>query len=117
METATGRRALFSVHEWAELKQDLSLSPRQADVVEQLLSGHSDKQIAHELQMSVPTVRTHLCRLFSRFGVDDRCELIVHVYSRFREKCQAYGCPRARETGLAACPHEERALSCIPSPV
>jgi len=81
---------------WAELKQDLSLSRRQADVVEQLLQGHSDKQIARELQMSVPTVRTHLCRLFSRFGVEDRCELIVHVYARSREKCMACGCPRAQ---------------------
>lgn len=116
METTTGRR-VFSGHEWAELKRDLSLSPRQADVVEQLLSGHSDKQIAHELQMSVPTVRTHLCRLFSRFGVEDRCELIVHVYSRFREKCQAYGCPRIRDVGLSGCPQEERALSCMSSPV
>ncbi len=115
METTTGRR-VFSGHEWAELKRDLSLSPRQADVVEQLLSGHSDKQIAHELQMSVPTVRTHLCRLFSRFGVEDRCELIVHVYSRFREKCQAYGCPRVQDAGLAACPESEISLSCVSSP-
>lgn len=89
-------RGAFSVREWAELKQDLALSPRQGDVVEQLLLGHSDKQIARELQMSVPTVRTHLCRLFSRFNVEDRCELIVHIYSCFREKCQTYGCPRAQ---------------------
>jgi len=87
---------VFSEGEWAELKRDLALSRRQADVVEQLLMGHSDKQIARELQMSVPTVRTHLGRLFSRFGVEDRCELIVHVYTRFREQCQAFGCPRAR---------------------
>jgi DNA-binding NarL/FixJ family response regulator len=93
MESLTARR-VFSPQEWAALKQDLGLSPRQAEVVDQLLQGHSDKQIARELQMSVPTVRTHLCRLFSRLGVEDRCELIVYVYACFRAKCQAYGCPR-----------------------
>jgi len=95
MESATEKR-VFSLQEWAELKRDLSLPPRQADVVEQLLLGHSDKQIAQQLQMSVPTVRTHLCRLFSRFQVEDRCELIVHVYASFREKCHSCGCPRAQ---------------------
>jgi DNA-binding NarL/FixJ family response regulator len=89
-------KRVFTSQTWNELKQDLALSRRQADVVEQLLQGHSDKQIARELQMSVPTVRTHLCRLFSRFGVEDRCELIVHVYARSREKCAACGCPRAQ---------------------
>ncbi len=116
METVTSRR-LFSGREWSELKQDLSLSPRQADVVEQLLLGHSDKQIARELQMSVPTVRTHLCRLFSRFSVEDRCELIVHVYSCFREKCQALGCPRLTNAALGTCTAAETHVPCVASPV
>ena len=96
MESAMARR-MFSPQEWIELKSDLSLPARQADVVEQLLLGRSDKQIARELGMSVPTVRTHLCRLFSRLGVEDRCELIVHIYARFREKCYACDCPRVRQ--------------------
>jgi len=95
MESVMEKR-VFSQQEWSELRRDLSLPPRQADVVEQLLQGHSDKQISRELGMSVPTVRTHLCRLFARFGVEDRCELIVYVYSHFREKCCACGCPRVQ---------------------
>jgi DNA-binding CsgD family transcriptional regulator len=116
METVAVRQ-VFSGDEWIELKRDLSLSPRQADVVEQLLQGHSDKQIAHELQMSVPTVRTHLCRLFTRFGVEDRCELIVHVYRRFREKCQACGCPRANGAHHEGYTPAETAVSCLPAVV
>jgi DNA-binding NarL/FixJ family response regulator len=116
MET-TAVRQVFSGNEWLELKRDLSLSPRQADVVEQLLQGHSDKQIAHELQMSVPTVRTHLCRLFTRFGVEDRCELIVHVYRRFREKCQACGCPRLNGANHDGYTAAEAAVPCLPSVV
>ena len=93
MELATEAR-VFSGEEWLQLKRDLALSPRQAEVVEQLFLGHSDKQIARELCMSVPTVRTHLCRLFSRFDAEDRCELVVHVFAYFKRQCQSCNCPR-----------------------
>ena len=88
MELATEAK-VFSGGEWLQLKEDLSLSPRQAEVVEQLFLGHSDKQIAQELHVSVPTVRTHLCRLFSRFDVEDRCGLVVQVFARFRGTCRS----------------------------
>jgi len=91
MEVATEAR-VFTYGEWLQLKAVLALSPRQAEVVEQLFLGHSDKQIARALRMSVPTVRTHLCRLFARFGVEDRCELVVHVFACFKRRCQAEGC-------------------------
>jgi hypothetical protein len=29
-----------------------------------------------------------------RFGVADRCELILHVFARFRERCRHRECPR-----------------------
>ena len=93
MEVATEAK-VFSGGEWLQLRDDLALPPRQAEVVEQLFLGHSDKQIARELHVSVPTVRTHLCRLFSRFGVEDRCELVVQVFACFKRQCHAYGCPR-----------------------
>ncbi|MHC4172641.1 MAG: response regulator transcription factor [Planctomycetota bacterium] len=78
---------IFSESEWMELVQELSLSPRQAQVVKCLLLGHSDKQIALDLQMAVPTVRTHLSRLFSRFDVGDRTELVLYVFRRFHHEC------------------------------
>ena len=93
MELATEAK-VFSGGEWLQLKEDLALSPRQAEVVEQLFLGHSDKQIALALSMSVPTVRTHLCRLFSRFDVEDRCELVVQVFARFKRQCRMCRCPR-----------------------
>lgn len=85
---------IFSEREWLELVSDLSLPPRQTEVVKHLFSSLSDKQIARELKIAVPTVRTHLSRLFSRFDVHDRNELILFVFWRFREVCRANGCPR-----------------------
>jgi DNA-binding CsgD family transcriptional regulator len=82
---------IFSKSEWAEIVSELSLSPRQAEVIQRILSGRSDKQIARDLQISVPTVRTHLNRAFLRFGVQDRIELVIHVFSKFREICRTSG--------------------------
>jgi len=77
---------MFSAQQWADLKKDLSLPPRQADVLEQLLMGHSDKQIACYLRMSVSAVRSHLNRLFRRLDAQDRSELIVAVFSYFLQQ-------------------------------
>ncbi len=80
---------IFSEEEWFELVNDLSLPRRQAEIVRHLLQGQSDRQIAMDMKISVATVRTHLSRLFSRFGVQDRCELILFVFRHFRNKSRA----------------------------
>jgi len=89
---ATTSVCVFSDEEWSDLKRDLLLSHRQADVVEQLLMGHSDKQIAYNLQMSVSSVRTHLSKVFLRLGVGDRCELLVHLFAHSRERNRCEDC-------------------------
>lgn len=89
---------VFSEKEWDVLANELSLSPRQSEVIQLLFKGHGDKQIASELDIAVPTVRTHLSRLFSRFDLRDRHELVLHVICIFRKGCRANGngdgCPR-----------------------
>ncbi len=87
---------IFTESEWLELVNKLSLPPRQAEVITYLFLGHSDKQIARELQISVPTVRTHLSRLFSRFDVQDRTELVLHVVRYFRKNSGTNRCHRFR---------------------
>ncbi|UCD49931.1 MAG: response regulator transcription factor [Phycisphaerales bacterium] len=80
----TLRCPVVSTQEWGQLTRSLGLSPRQADIVKHLLRGGSDKQIARELEISVPTVRTHLRRLFRKFGVNDRVELILYIVACLR---------------------------------
>jgi len=81
----TMHRPLLSNEEWTRLVRDLTLSPRQAEVIEHLLRGESDKQIARALEISVPTVRTHMGRLFHKFGLNDRVELVLCVFACLRE--------------------------------
>jgi len=81
----TTQKSFLSDREWVQVRQALGLSPRQAEIVRHLLLGESDKQIAKELQISIPTVRTHLGRLFQKFDLSDRVELILHIFNRVRE--------------------------------
>jgi DNA-binding NarL/FixJ family response regulator len=87
MPLVSGREILFSESKWMELAKELSLSPRQAQVVKCLFLGHSDKQIALDLQMAVPIVRTYLSRLFSRFDVQNRTKFVLYVLRRFHHEC------------------------------
>ncbi len=87
---------IFSECEWQQLVEDLAFSPREAQIVRCLFDGNSDKQIAPHLKISIPTVRTHLSRLFRKLGVNDREELILHVIKHFRNGCRQINCPRKR---------------------
>ena len=82
MEMALGE--LVTEQEWISVRETLGLSPRQAQVVKALLRAKGDKQIARDIGISVPTVRTHLDRLFQKLDVEDRMELVVHVFGCIR---------------------------------
>lgn len=70
---------------WCRVAAEWRLSRQQIRIVELLLQGMRDKQIADELGLGVPTVRTYLARLFHRLQVADRVELILHVVAATRE--------------------------------
>ena len=90
----TAETRIFTENEWQEIVEGLSLSRRQSQVVWGLLRGDGDKQIALELDITVPTIRTYLTRLFDRFEVQDRNELVLYIFRHFRQGCYANGCPR-----------------------
>lgn len=94
MEPTGGR--IFSETEWAEVASNLALSRRQTEVVRCIFAGLGDKQIAQQLQIATPTVRTHLSRLFDRLEVQGRCEMMLHIFSHFRAGCFLLDCPRRR---------------------
>ena len=53
------------------------LSEREMDVLRQLTDGKVYKQIAHELQLSTSTVRTHLHNVYRKLGVVDRAQAVL----------------------------------------
>lgn len=85
---------IFSQGEWSQLVAQLALSPRQAQIASLLLRGWADKQIAAELDISTHTIRTYLDRMFAKMQVQDRCEVVVHIFRQFRASCDPSMCPR-----------------------
>ena len=61
------------------------LGPREQQIVELLLQGCDNAEIAHELKMARRTVKAHFNRLFLRFGIHDgikRVKLATLLYRR-----------------------------------
>lgn len=79
------RRSLFSPREWDRIVKALELSPRQAEILDLLLNGYSDQEMATRLSIELPTIRTHFGRMFARFGVRDRTGLVVELFHVWRE--------------------------------
>lgn len=83
----------FSKSMWAQLAKETGLSPRQEQIVLLLFKGYSDKQIAHDLGIGMPTVRTHMSRLFTKLDASDRCELLIRFFKESRRLCHSVDCP------------------------
>lgn len=94
---------IFDKREWKTIIEELDLSPRQSEIVQLLFFGKSDKQISKELNVAVATVRTHLGRLFSKYKVQDRTELILYIVHHFRGGCRNNNCPRRQAHQACDC--------------
>ena len=70
---------------WQAIVVQLKLSPQQTLIVESILRGNQDKQIAEELDLSVATVRTYLNRIFERTDVRDRLNLVLKIFKMARQ--------------------------------
>src|SRR5579863_1602947 len=65
--------------------QAVRLGPREEQIVELLLQGCDNAEIASQLKMARRTVKAHFNRLFLRFGINDgikRVKLATLLYRR-----------------------------------
>ena len=56
-----------------------NLSPREEQVLQELLRGQSYAQIADVLCISIATVKTHVNRIYKKSGYKSRSELMAHL--------------------------------------
>lgn len=54
------------------------LTRRELEVLQLAAKGHSNKEIANELVLSVPTVKAHLVNIFNKLGVGSRTEAVLY---------------------------------------
>lgn len=77
------RGPVFTDQQWEQLEKRLSLPPRQRQVIRHLFDGLSDKQIADAIGVALPTVRSHLGRIYTKYDLQDRTELVLHIFREF----------------------------------
>jgi DNA-binding CsgD family transcriptional regulator len=58
----------------------LQLTPREWQVAELLRAGLSNKELARQLDVGLPTVKTHLINLFRKVAVSNRTELVATLF-------------------------------------
>ena len=58
-------------------RTSLGISEREAEVLEHVASGRSNKEIAAKLGVSPNTVKTHIARLYEKLGAARRTEAIL----------------------------------------
>jgi len=60
----------------------VELSEREKQVLDMLVKGRSNKEIAHGLGISENTVKVHTTRVFEKLGVADRLEAVTAAIQR-----------------------------------
>lgn len=78
-------KKLFDNREWSLIVRALNLSPRKAEIVALILQDFKDEAIADALQVSKPTVRSHIGQLLRQCKAASRVGLVVEVFATFRQ--------------------------------
>ena len=66
----------------AERMYSPSLTGRELDVLREIVSGKSNKEIARELTISEATVKTHINSILGKLGVTDRTQAVTTALQR-----------------------------------
>jgi DNA-binding NarL/FixJ family response regulator len=61
---------------------DVELTPRERDVLELLVEGASNKEIARRLGISASTVKFHVRSVADKLGADGRTDAVAHALRR-----------------------------------
>lgn len=66
---------------WEQVCEHLPLPPQQRRCLRLLLSGCDDTQVAKQMGLAVPTVRSHLKCVREKWRARDRSDLILRIFS------------------------------------
>ncbi len=69
------------IQERNSIAEKYGLTPRELDVLEHLVAGANNKTIANELNLGLPTVKTHIQHIYQKTTVSSRTELLSNVLS------------------------------------
>ena len=58
-------------------RYNANLTERELDVLRQIVEGKSNKEIAEALEISLYTVKAHVCNIIEKLAVDDRTQAAI----------------------------------------
>jgi DNA-binding NarL/FixJ family response regulator len=77
MSSQIARRVVVSFHEPVPNAASVSLTERESEILSFLSQGYANKEIADKMNISVPTVRTHLRHIYEKLHVRSRTEALI----------------------------------------
>lgn len=77
-----GVRYVLARAQVSEAESNVTLSPREQEIVQMVAKGYPNKMVAAVLEISVWTVSTHLRRIFAKHGVNSRAAMVAKVLGR-----------------------------------
>ncbi|GAA1140399.1 response regulator [Ornithinicoccus hortensis] len=60
--------------------EELGLSDREMEVIELLCQGSSNREIAQQMHLAEPTVKSHIGRIMQKLDVRDRVQIVITAY-------------------------------------
>jgi DNA-binding NarL/FixJ family response regulator len=82
MTASIARRVLQSFQATPQsLIADYQLTPRENEILHTLVDGLSYKKIADKYCVSISTIRTHICNIYSKLHVNSKAEAVARVLS------------------------------------
>jgi DNA-binding NarL/FixJ family response regulator len=80
MSRAIARKVIHSFHLPADTSNQLAtLTPREREVLDQIATGYTQKEIADQLKVGVETVRSHLKSTYAKLHVNSRAEALAKL--------------------------------------
>ena len=81
-EVAAGKSVLDPQVKQAEVlkgERGTGLTPRELEILQHIVAGKSNKEIASDLNLSVNTVSVHRANIMDRLGIHKTAELVVYA--------------------------------------
>lgn len=69
------------------------LSPAEIKVLNLVITGMSNAEVARELDIKVSTVKFHLSTIYIKLGVESRAQLLVKLLKNNRKQMQVSNIP------------------------
>ncbi len=63
----------------ADKRKKFGLTKRELEVLTEIVSGYTNKEIAQKLTLSEDTVKHHVTNIFNKLGVSNRLELALYA--------------------------------------